>query len=320
LIEENRRLTYELGIAQADLARLQGEQEQLAEAYVALEKLHDDEVQRFSKELKELNVAFAALEKERDILKLKALDPIQPADKRKNVTNKATRDSSDNSGMSNVMVPGATSASLTKATLDRAPENAVIQRLKNGVAQLEESNAEILAYRFLCDDYAKSPQRVESELSRLKGSQDFPMGAESLSMPEVIRKVSNLNETIFQAAVLLGGSLVFGRGDEMTLQEAKQYTDYCTKTIGSKLTAIIINEGKKKGVHEVNPFLAQVVIQTFLVTVCHPLVEMWQPNHPQYTEFLENKVYKSICSSGDLFYSNDSYLADALYIRRASGL
>jgi len=92
LTDENRRLAYELGIAQVDLARLHGEQEQLVEAYDALEKRHDDDVRRLTKELEKLTLASAALEEERGSLDLESLDTHRPGDLNvKDIANKPRR-------------------------------------------------------------------------------------------------------------------------------------------------------------------------------------------------------------------------------------
>ena len=69
LAEENRRLVHELGIAQVDLARLQEEQEQLLEAYDALDKRHDDDVLRLTKELEKSDLRSGTQEMDRDSLK-----------------------------------------------------------------------------------------------------------------------------------------------------------------------------------------------------------------------------------------------------------
>ena len=134
------------------------------------------------------------------------------------------------------------------------------------------------------------------------GSQVFLVKADSLSISEIIEKVSNLNKKIFQAATLLGESLTFEPTQGLTLGEMKQHIDYSTRTLGGKLTAILVDEATKEGAHTVNPFLAQVVLKILLVSICYRLAESWQPNHPEFSKFLEH-IYKTIQDSGESFLS-----------------
>ena len=354
LTEENRRLVYELGIAQVDLARLQGEQGQLVEAYGVLEKRHDDDVRRLSKELEDSILASVALEKERDSLKLKALD-FQSQEELKDVANKTTRSSS---GAVQAQSTTDGSALPSQSTHARASGHSPMQGPKDEIRQLNEQLAkaykEIQTYRYNYDSLARAFEHEKSERHKskeatagmekellvlrreVKNAQNLagvrgedPVAAnanasftkaDSVSLPEVIAKASQLNEEISQAATLLGESLAFEQAKEMAPKEMKQWTDYCANILGPKVTEILINEAKKEGAHEVNQFLVQVFVQIFLVRFCQGLIEFWNPDDAQYSEFLEKKVYKSIRNSGELLSLDYLHaVVDGFYFRRASG-
>ena len=128
----------------------------------------------------------------------------------------------------------------------------------------------------------------------LVGTQVFLTKADSWSISEIMDKVSNLNEEIFQAAAFLGEETIFQLKETTTTWDP----DDCAKIIGNKLTSILLKESRKEGPHDVNPFLAQVVFQVYLVNVCHRLTESWLPNDLSVSRFIEG-MYTSIRASGE---------------------
>ena len=138
-----------------------------------------------------------------------------------------------------------------------------------------------------------------SEVHR-KEPQVFLTKADTLSISEVREKVTVLNEEIFQAAATFGEALIHKR-PELPQAELDAAVAKCQGMVGSKITNFLISQSQKPE-PGVNPLLAQVVLQLFIVNFCVSKIQSWYPSHPAIGSFL-NAVYSEIRSTSKHFLS-----------------
>ena len=138
-------------------------------------------------------------------------------------------------------------------------------------------------------------QELDSKtLSGVSSPQVFSTKADTLSISEVGKKVTVLNEEIFQAAAALGEALIHKRYEvsQTDLDAAAAESHYM---IGEKMTKILIAHAQKPK-PEVNLLLVQVVLQIFMVRFCASKIQSWYPGNPAIGEFL-SAIYSEIRSS-----------------------
>jgi len=309
LTEENRRLAHELGITQVDLSRLQGEQEQLVEAYGALEKRHDDDVRRLTKELETMALMSAALEEERDSLKLKVLD-LQSPGELKDMADKPKRNGGDDATSGHDLAY-QNSAPVVSTTATYPPGQQAclledeVQQLK---MQLDEAESRIKASAGML---GKSPTG-----SAISTEEDAP------SLANAIEQVSRLNEQISQAAMFFGEIVVHSQYD-LAPEMAKRHADLCQKELDWKLLVYIWHEAWKEEAQSVNLCFARLVIQALLVRVTYSFVERWEATdaHDDVRDFMKG-LYAKIRDSGGFISPNtfQEHVTNALCVRVASNL
>lgn len=128
----------------------------------------------------------------------------------------------------------------------------------------------------------------------LKGAQVFLTKADSLSVSDVVQKVSALNEEIFQAGALLAESLVCQTVEGGLEDHAHRRQDIINESakvvsgiLGSRLTDTLANESMKPQEGPANQLLVQIVLIIALTRWCASNSRGWIPDDPETTEFLD---------------------------------
>ncbi|TEB37971.1 hypothetical protein FA13DRAFT_1725598 [Coprinellus micaceus] len=108
----------------------------------------------------------------------------------------------------------------------------------------------------------------------LKGAQVFLTKADTFSIPEVVRKVTALNEEIFQMAAFLGEVLVYEVLEEGADRAAvRQHA--AEKLLGEVLANALAQESAHEPREPSNPLLVQIVMQIALTHWCASLASRW---------------------------------------------
>ncbi|KAJ3539372.1 hypothetical protein NMY22_g4767 [Coprinellus aureogranulatus] len=115
----------------------------------------------------------------------------------------------------------------------------------------------------------------------LKGAQVFLTKADTLSVSDVVQKVTALNEEIFQMAAFLGEVLVYEVLEEGSDRESvrqhvvtKHYKQAET-LLGGTLASALSHESMHEPKEESNPLLVQIVMQIALTQWCANLGSRW---------------------------------------------
>ena len=133
----------------------------------------------------------------------------------------------------------------------------------------------------------------EVRKKRLSGAQ-----LDTLSLSEVGKKVTALNEEIFQAAAELGEILAHKRHHD-ELSQKKLFAAAAAvsqEMVGEKMTNLLITQSQKLE-PEVNPLLVQIVLQIFMVKFCVSKIQSWYPGDSVVGGFL-SAIYSEIRSTG----------------------
>ena len=129
-----------------------------------------------------------------------------------------------------------------------------------------------------------------------KNDSDFStIQADTLSISEVVEKVTALNEELFQIAATLGEALIHKR-PEVPQKDLEAAAAMAQEMVGEKMTKILIAQAQKQE-SEVNPLLVQVVLQFFMVKFCVSKIQSWYPADDAIGEFLSS-IYYEIRSTG----------------------
>ena len=280
LTEENCQLGYELGIAQMGLVRLQGEQEQLVEAYDALEKRYDADVGRLTKELEKWTLGSSAAEKDRDGLESELLGHRPPEE---------LKDVADKSKKGDDATPGVVGFDANISVMGTHPSDQQIHRLEQEVERLKSqpSDAESRLKTFLpmqgkhsMDSHVLSPAR------------------DSMSIAKVVEKVSRLNEQIAQVSDVFGDIAVFSP-DTLSPEARKRHIEVCDGAIDSMLTRCLSHEASTKGEKGVNRFLARLALRVLLTNFLYVMVDDWDPANFGWSSYIA-ELYSKIHEAGEL--------------------
>ncbi|TFK22626.1 hypothetical protein FA15DRAFT_671321 [Coprinopsis marcescibilis] len=133
----------------------------------------------------------------------------------------------------------------------------------------------------------------------LKGAQVFLTKADSLSTSDVVQKVLDLNDEIFQAAALLGETLAYQvYEDGVDRVEARQSLiqgsmERARWMLGPRLAEILAKESLKPPKEATNPLLVQIVMQSALTQWCYSVAHRWCTGTEHDNEVIQN-LYEDI--------------------------
>ena len=122
---------------------------------------------------------------------------------------------------------------------------------------------------------------------------DFSTDTDTISISEVSKKVTALNEEIFQAAAVLGEDITHKRR-ELAKTRLDAAAAVSREMVGEKMTNLLITQSQKPE-PEVNPLLVQAVLQIFMVNFC--VSKSWYPCNPAIGGSLA-AIYSEIRSTG----------------------
>lgn len=154
-----------------------------------------------------------------------------------------------------------------------------------------------------------SKELATVKLTHVDPSVDLASRAENLRFPErpdrvepstvqVSQKVIDLNEEIFQFAATVGEMIVPRVGGMHAVSSEKIASAFqiSRKLLGARMTIVLAAEAQN--CHKnVNPILAQVVLQIAMTRWCATLISMWKPWDEKADEVLNN-VYSGIRKLG----------------------
>ena len=120
----------------------------------------------------------------------------------------------------------------------------------------------------------------------------FLTKADTLSISEVGEKVTALNEEIFQAAATLGETLIHKRHEFESQEDFNAARGESQNIIGPKITNVLISQSQIQE-SEINPLLAQVVFQIFMVKFCVSKIRSWYASDPTLAKSL-SAIYSDI--------------------------
>ena len=160
------------------------------------------------------------------------------------------------------------------------------QRSKDTINSLQNELVNVLQQlnRDDSDDKAQA-------LCEVCGKQLFEAQVDTLSsISEVGEKVTALNEEIFQAAATLGEALIHNRY-EVSQKELEAAVVVTQEMVGEKMANVLVTQRQKSELEpEVNPLLAQVVLQIFMVKFCVSKIQSWFPEDSNIGGFLYSKI------------------------------
>jgi len=119
------------------------------------------------------------------------------------------------------------------------------------------------------------------------------------STVQVSQKVIDLNGEIFQFAATMG-EMIVPRGGVRAVSSGERACAFqkSRKLLGAQMTIVLAAEAQN--CHKnVNPLLAQVVLQIAITRWCATLISMWKPWDEKVDEVLDN-VYSGIRKLGKL--------------------
>ena len=179
----------------------------------------------------------------------------------------------------------------------RSEEKGPIARRDHLVHRLLEEN------RSMMDDLqdvkaqlADAKSLLEAKDKELKGAQVFLTKADTLSTTDVVQKVNALNEEIFQAAALLGEMLRNRERTDRTQEHVTVAFEKARWILGFHLASILAAESVNVRT-DLNPLLAQVVLQIAITTWCKFVVSSWKPSDGTVADFLAT-IYSEIRQVG----------------------
>ena len=173
------------------------------------------------------------------------------------------------------------------------------RKLKRITNELRQANQHIRDESQCSKDFISDLQNLINGHQKLdpKNVSDFSTTkADTLSISEVGKKVTALNEELFQAAATLGEALIHKR-HEVPQKELEVAAAMAQEMVGEKMTKILIAQAQKQEL-EVNPLLVQVVLQIFIVKFCVSKIQSWYPNDSLLSQFLFT-IYSEIRSNGN---------------------
>ena len=131
----------------------------------------------------------------------------------------------------------------------------------------------------------------------LAGAQTFLSTADTISVSEVVDKVTALNEEIFQAAAYLGDCVrCSSRRYNNLIPEDKDKAYRITKRIlKDGLTGLL--ERQRREDWPISFLLVQVTVQTLLVEDCRAAICSWYQSNSTVNKSLQ-EMYDNICTSG----------------------
>jgi len=131
----------------------------------------------------------------------------------------------------------------------------------------------------------------------LAGAQTFLSTADTISVSEVVDKVTALNEEIFQAAAYLGDCVQHSsRRYDSLIPDDKDKAHRNTKRIlKDGLTGLL--DHKRREDWPINFLLVQVTVQTLLVEDCRAAICSWYQSDSTINKSLQD-MYDRICTSG----------------------
>lgn len=117
------------------------------------------------------------------------------------------------------------------------------------------------------------------------------------SAVQVSQKVIDLNEEIFQFAATVG-EMIVPRGvmHAVSSEEMASAFQKSRKLLGAQMTIVLAAEAQNRH-KNVNPMLAQVVLQIAITRWCATLISMWKPWDERVDEVL-NDVYSGVRKLG----------------------
>ena len=144
---------------------------------------------------------------------------------------------------------------------------------------------------------AHAKSLLEAKDKELKGAQVFLTKADTLSTTDVVHKVNALNEEIFQAAALLGEMLRNTERTDRTQEGVTVAFEKARWMLGEQMASILAAESVN-GRTDLNPLLAQVVLQIAITTWCKFVVSSWKPSDGTVADFLAT-IYSEIRQVGE---------------------
>ena len=120
--------------------------------------------------------------------------------------------------------------------------------------------------------------------------------ADRLTVSNVKDKVNALNDENFQASASLGNSLVHFKYELAEEEQEAAFAQAC-RTVSEPLARTLMKEAQKPE-PEINPLLARVVLEMYLVHFCSSMIEYWFPGNQETSDFLTT-IYSEIRRTGE---------------------
>jgi len=129
----------------------------------------------------------------------------------------------------------------------------------------------------------------------LVGSQVFLTKADSLSVSDIVQKVDQLNDEIYQASAFLGESIAFGR-TEMEEKKRDEFFEVAMDVLGLPLVKVLseLSSHAKPTIHQL---VVQIAWQVLLCKYCLKVATSWYPNDGNAANFLSD-LYSKIRDNG----------------------
>jgi len=141
----------------------------------------------------------------------------------------------------------------------------------------------------------------DSEHLRRQGntlmSRPFVTKPDTLSTTDVVQEVNALNEEIFQTAALLGEMLQNTERTDRTQEQVTVAFEKARWMLGEQMASILAAESTSLRT-DLNPLLAQVVLQIAITTWCRFVVSSWKPSDSTVADVL-TAIYSEIRQVGE---------------------
>jgi len=113
-----------------------------------------------------------------------------------------------------------------------------------------------------------------------------------------------LNDLIVQTATYIRNMLVHRKWENDAGSLNAAYTDAC-RIVGRLLSRALTKDSKKPQTDGriMNPFLAQVVLESLLVQFCALKIGLWFPDRQEFSNTLKTRIYDPIREAGQSFKS-----------------